>query len=82
VYIVARRLPLEHAIMLEGEMPNEHSIYFEKRLSGITGKFKLVVELPGRPGSVSAKEEFRRHFTNIRVDLSGFKFDRDEANER
>jgi hypothetical protein len=73
---------MKHAIMLEGELLDEHTIRIEKALSGITGKFKLVVELPGRPGSGPDKEDFRRHFMNVRVDLSEFKFNREEANER
>jgi hypothetical protein len=73
---------MKHAIMLEGELLDEHTIRIEKALSGITGKFKLVVELPGIPRSAAAKEDFRRHFMEIKADRSGFKFDQDEANER
>jgi hypothetical protein len=77
-----RRIDIKHVIMLEGELLDEHTIRIEKALSGVTGKFKLVVELPGIPRSATTKEDFRRHFMEIKVDMSSFKFDRDEANER
>lgn len=71
---------MKHAIMLEGELLDEHTIHLEKALSGVTGKFKLVVELPLR--SESGKDVFRRHFMSIGIDMAGFKFDREKANER
>jgi hypothetical protein len=73
---------MKYAIVLEGELLDEHTIRIEKTLPGVTGKFKLVVELPGVPEAASVKEEFRRHFMGVNVDMTGLKFDRDKANER
>lgn len=72
---------MKHAIMLEGDMPDVHTIRSEKIFSGITGKFTLAAEKHCLPGYAIEMEEFRRRFIDIHVDLKGLKFDREEADE-
>jgi len=73
---------MKHSLILEGELIDEHTIHIEKALTGITGKLKIVVEIPDQPGSEAIQDDFDEYFMNAQVDMSGFKFSREEANER
>jgi len=73
---------MKHTILLEGEVIDEHTIHIEKGLTGVSGKLKLLVELPGKPARSADNDSFEQHFKYIQVDLTGFKFNREEANDR
>jgi len=72
---------MKQTLVLDGELIDEHTIHVEQAIKGILGKVKMVLEVPNQAkcGSV---DEFENYFMNLNVDLSNFKFDRDEANER
>jgi hypothetical protein len=73
---------MKHAILLEGELIDEHTIHIEKALTGVSGKLKILVEFPGKPAQPSDGDNFEKYFKDIQVDLKGFKFNSEEANER
>lgn len=73
---------MKYAIAIEGELLDEHTIHIDQALKGVSGKFKLIVELPWKTQTISRQEEFRQYFMNINIDTSEFKFNREEANER
>ncbi|MDX9801496.1 MAG: hypothetical protein RBT69_09195 [Spirochaetia bacterium] len=72
---------MKHTIVVEGELIDEHTIRIEHPLKGVLGKVKMILELPGQMDS-SESDEFEKHFIDIGIDLAGYKFDREEANER
>ena len=72
---------MRQTLVVDGELIDEHTIHVEQALKGILGKVKMVLEIPDKEKEGS-DDEFERYFMNLSVDLSGFKFDRDEANER
>ncbi len=72
---------MRQTLAVDGELIDEHTIHVEQALKGVLGKFKMVLELPDHVKD-GRNDEFERYFMNFNVDLSSYKFDRDEANER
>lgn len=72
---------MNHMILLEGEVIDEHTIHVDKCLTGVSGKLKLLIELPGKPARSMDGNDFERYFKDIRIDLTGFKLNREKANE-
>ena len=74
---------MSQRLVTSGDVVDEHTIRVESALKGISGKVNLTVEVPV-PGNDDTQQDddFEGYFMTRNVDLSGFRFDREKANER
>ncbi len=72
---------MRQTLYVDGEVLDEHTIHVKENLKAAIGKVKLIVEMPDQQETDSASS-FEQYFRNQNLDLKGFKFNRDSANER